>query len=82
MESQVLVALWRERCLEARRRFEIARLDLKEMQGGGDPNGYRDALQREGAARAEYTRVLKLYTDLLVHGTVPNETTAKRAAAT
>lgn len=82
MESQALVALWRERCLEARRQFELARLQLTGTQGAGDANAYRDAVEREGAARAEYARVLALYTDLLVHGTIPDEAAGERAAAT
>lgn len=82
MESQALVALWRERCLEVRRQFEIARLRVNETQRIGDANAYRDALEREGAARAEYRRVLTLYTDLLVHGRVPDEAAGQRAAAT
>lgn len=82
MESQALVALWRERCLEARRQFELARLQSTGTQGAGDAGAYRDAVEREGAARAEYARVLTLYTDLLVHGRVPDEMPGKRAAAT
>ncbi len=80
METQVLVALWRERCLDVRRQFELARLH-RETQRGGDTEAYRDALGRESAALAEYTRLLKLYTDLLVHGTVPDEMPEQRAAA-
>jgi len=82
MESHALVALWRERCLEARRQFELARLQAAQTQRAGDANAYRDALERESAACDEYTRVLKLYTDLLVHGRIPDEMPRKRAAAT
>ena len=82
MESQALVALWRERCLEARRQFELARLQVTGTQGaGGDANAYREAVEHEGVARAEYARVLTLYTDLVVHGTIPDEAAGERAAA-
>jgi hypothetical protein len=41
-----------------------------------DPDGrfaLNLALQEESAARTEYMRVLKVYTELILHGTPPEE---------
>lgn len=84
-DSSALKALWRDRCLEARRQFEVARLRVDVLNSSamlGDSNAYRDALEAASATLAEYSRVLRLYTDLMVHGKIPDEIPPKSKRAT
>jgi len=79
---QTLEALWRSRVTDAKLRLEFARLFLKEVQTDLAANvvpmadgqfAFRQALRAENAALAEYNRVLRIYTDLTMNGTVPDE---------
>jgi hypothetical protein len=77
---------WRERVNRARTQYErtaaiCAELLAERMlafpaQPTPDPDGtltLRHALRRETEALNEYMRVLRIYTDLHVHGVVPEE---------
>jgi hypothetical protein len=79
-----LEAAWRERVNRARSRYEEKAAICKEMLAERsvwpinrepDPDGrfaLSVALQEESAARTEFTRVLRIYTELVLHGTPPD----------
>ena len=72
---------WKERLQNAKLELEHARDDLLAIKdqfssGIDGPDGgyaYRQAICKETAALIEYSRVLRIYTDLAVHGKVPEE---------
>ena len=77
-----LERLWRQRMRDAQLRLDFARNYLKEVQRDfpsgtvPPPDGafaHHKALRAENAALAEYHRVLRVYTDLVLHGTIPAE---------
>ena len=77
-----LERLWRQRMRDAQLRLDFARNYLKEVQrdfpSGTLPQldgafAHQKALRAENAALAEYHRVLRVYTDLVLHGTIPAE---------
>jgi hypothetical protein len=73
---------WRDRTTAARRKYELAVAQAREVleeqkrwplpapDGSG---AVRNALLQESAARNEYMRTLKVFTDLTIHGKVPEE---------
>jgi len=78
-------AAWRERLSRARSRYQekaairrqmVAERPVWPISLEPDPDGrlalYR-ALQEESAARTEYMRLLTIYTELILHGTPPEE---------
>ena len=73
---------WRNRVNEARARLQFARNFVKEVQGdlksgvvaGSDASlAFQRALRAETFALAEYHRVLRLFTALVVEGKIPDE---------
>ena len=80
-----LEAAWYRRLNRARSRYEAKFAIRKEMVGKRsvwpidrkpDPDGtfaLHLALQEESAAQKEYTRVLRIVTKLILHGTPPEE---------
>ena len=80
-----LEAAWRERADLARSRYEEKAAIRKKMVAEGsvwpinrepDPDGryaLSVALQEESAARTEFIRVLTIHTELILHGTPPEE---------
>jgi hypothetical protein len=79
-EREVLENLWRERTLAAQQRLKIAKLDcgkaFEDQHHIARPDGslaYRLALREENAALADYHRVLNVFMDLLLKGTMPPE---------
>jgi hypothetical protein len=81
-DRQELEALWRSRVTDAKLRVDFAHLYLKEVQGDiaadavpmADGNfAFQKALLAENFALAEYNRVLRIYTDLIAHGIIPDE---------
>ena len=78
--------LWKERLRIVRTRYQLAvkesRLLLDEQMSGltPEPDGsfaYRQALEKERTALAEYRRVLEIFADLTVHGKLPEEDTVE-----
>src|SRR5262249_42368814 len=79
-DRQALGAVWRERLVNARTRYEAAKATL---QGASElhsqmpsPDGHfalDHALQAEHRALAEFKRVLTVFSDLVIHGTIPAE---------
>jgi hypothetical protein len=79
-----LETLWRGYVCEARKRYDVAAAEfarvLNEQQCAATAAGWlplRLARLRESMARTEYMRVLKIFTDLVVSGTVPEERAEK-----
>ena len=81
-EVQSLERIWRNRLFRALDDLEIARARLKDAevlrssQPVGHPDGefaYREAVIAERIALLEYSRVLSITTDLIVHGKLPHD---------
>ena len=76
---QALVDAWRERVQLAARRYETAMsqtqtIEAEHADGMASPEGsfaYRQTLQSGRLALAEYQRVLRIFTDLVVRGKIP-----------
>ena len=78
-------AQWRERVDGARARYEekvsirrqmVAERPVWPINLAPDPDGrfpLNLALREESAARTEYMRLLRIFTDLILHGTPPGE---------
>ena len=78
-------AAWRERVNRARSRNEEKVAIRRQLVGerpvwpinlAPDPDGrfaLNLALQEESAARTEYMRLLRIFTELILHGTPPEE---------
>lgn len=73
-------SLWKHRLQVARERYDFAaahaRQTLSEVKSGllAAPDGSvaaRDAMLKETDARSEYMRVLRVFTDLVLHGKIP-----------
>ena len=76
-----LKALWKHRWEEAKLQLELAAIHVKQIeQQMMQIDAYRQALETEILAAVEYTRVLRIYTDLVVYGKVPDETRVNRAS--
>lgn len=75
---------WRERWQKAKLDLDAARsrvLSVKDdalsglsgLDGGYAQARYTRAMMDETTALLEYSRILRIYTDLMVHGKVPDE---------
>ena len=90
MDRKKLEELWRYRVQDARLRLEFAQHYLREVQRdfgaddipAADGNfAYQKALRAENFALAAYSRVLRVFTDLVVGGKIPGEGEWAKAAA-
>jgi hypothetical protein len=82
IRKQDVEEIWRRRLSEAKGRYEVA---VARFQTASEefrnhhttpPDGgfgVHLAIAAESSARKEYMRVLRLYTDLLLHGKVPED---------
>src|SRR4051794_14141670 len=77
-----LEQLWRTRLLECGAKYESCVAEFRKVleeqrqvgtSAGGRSIAERNALLRKSVARKEYIRVLRIFTDLLVSGKVPEE---------
>ena len=72
-----LQELWHGRLLAARRRYDDAvamyQAAAAETQNGGRPAALNSALTAEKKARDEYMRMLQIFSNLMLHGDVPEE---------
>ena len=70
-------ALWRQRWHQAKLNLEIARIHYREIDKAPankiSSEDHQRAAEAVRAAIAEYSRVLKIYTDLKVHGKLPQQ---------
>jgi len=89
-DRKELEAVWRRRVTAAKLRLDFARLYLKEVEGDLAADAvpvadghfaFRKALRAERFAVAEYTRVLRIYTDLIVHGIISRRGRVAQAQA-
>ncbi|HEY1240786.1 MAG TPA: hypothetical protein VGF16_09530 [Bryobacteraceae bacterium] len=68
---------WRERWDKTKLDLDAARAQVESVKDSPSVNGpnnsyaYASALSHESAALMEYSRVLRIYTDLVVHGKIP-----------
>ena len=85
---RALEDLWKERLGIARTRYQLAirqsSLLVDEQKSGltPEPDGsfaYRQALEKERTALAEYRRVLEIFADLTMHGKLPEEDTVEES---
>ena len=78
---------WREQWETAKLDLDAARAQvesIKDACGAPGPGGayaYASALNRETAALIEYSRVLRIYTDLMVHGKRPDDGDERKVAS-
>jgi len=80
MGHREMEAHWRSRLADAKLRLDFTRNFLQEVQrdfplGDPSPDGqfaYQKALRAERHAQEEYTRVLRLYTQLVLDGKIPD----------
>ena len=81
-DRKTLEELWRARVADAKLRLDFACQFVREVERdfplGGEPSpdgrfARERALRLENLARNEYGRVLRLYSDLVVAGKVPDE---------
>ena len=73
-EWRMRVEVAQQRYLESKRAFYEARVELggdSSLAGGGEKMS--QARQAERSALDEYSRTLQIYTDLILHGKVPEE---------
>ena len=81
-DRQQLEALWKQRWGEAKRRLELAAIHVTQIEHETHSGEvYRQALETEILAAAEYTRVLRTYTDLVVYGKAPDAEIQRNLAA-
>lgn len=86
-EQSELERYWREQWSMAKLGLDAARVQvesIKDSCGVQGPDGayaYASALNQETAALMEYSRVLRIYTDLMVHGRRPDDGEGRRAAS-
>jgi hypothetical protein len=80
--------IWRERLHQAEIRYHLTSSRTRQMQAehsnGSMPSpdgdlALRKALRSENAARAEYMRVLRVFTQLILYGERPEEKTSETA---
>ncbi len=78
---------WKERLSTAKHLLDAARVNVQSVKVDADgPDGtyaharYTRAVLAETTALVEYSRVLRIYTDLMVHGKVPAQNDERKAA--
>jgi hypothetical protein len=79
-ETNVLEQQWEGHVRHARLQLDLCRLYVKQMQALAaaippEDGGYalQKALRSERSALAEYTRVLGIYSNLVVYGKLPDQ---------
>lgn len=79
LNRRELERYWKERWLQAKLELEAARAHVQSVKstlsgpyGADGAYAYARAIQGETTALIEYSRTLRIYTDLVVHGKVPD----------
>ena len=67
--GMALQEIWRQRLEEAERKYEDAATELQSALSRN--SGVVEARQQKMAARAEYLRLLRIFSDLVLRGKVP-----------
>ena len=80
--------IWREKLHQAQNRYQFATAQSRQLQAeystGSVPSAdgdfsLRKALRSENEARSEYMRVLRVFTQLILHGERPEENISESA---
>ena len=78
MERQQLEDVWRGRLADAKLRLDFAttylnevKKDFKDATSDGH-YAFERAVRAQNVALADYTRILRIFTDLVVHGKIPD----------
>lgn len=78
-DRRELERYWKERWLKAKLELEAARFHLQSVKstlsgsyGADGAYAYARAIKGESDALIEYSRTLRIYTDLVVHGKLPD----------
>ena len=83
MDRSELEQHWKARWQEAKLNLEAARAQVESVKdlciGPDGRYAYRSALAQETAALISYSKVLRIYTDLVVHGKLPDNNDAAGA---
>ena len=71
-----LQAVWRNKWKQAKMNLELARIQFNEIEREGmlqttPDEDYQRAFQALAASMTEYSRVLRIYTDLALHDKIP-----------
>ena len=78
---QDLIDYWRAKLEESQKRYEAAATQYRNLsQGQTDWSSDRalvDAQELKSQALAEYTRVLRIFVDLTLHGQMPEQSAAR-----
>ena len=80
---------WKERWLRAKLELEAARAHVQSIKhdllsgphGADGAYAFARAIEGETAALLEYSRTLRIYTDLVVHGKLPDNEKPQAASA-
>ena len=77
-DRRALGAIWRERLENARTRYEAAKTAVQgareaQLTSSDDSFALDHALRAEYRALAEFKRVLTIFNDLVIHGSIPDE---------
>lgn len=86
-EQSELEGYWREQWQMAKLDLDAARAhveSVKDSCGVHGPDGayaYASALSQETGALVEYSRVLRIYTEVMVHGRRPDDSDERRVAS-
>ena len=84
---QEIENLWRARLEQARQRYDSAKaqymllLGLRRGSAFGEDQVLAAARQSESAALTEYTRILRIFTELTLYGRLPGDIDGGRPAA-
>ena len=72
---QELEAVWREKWQKAKLNLELATIHFHEVDKVTNipAQDYQRSLQALAVALNEYSRVLQIYTDLTMHGKIPED---------
>ena len=78
--------IYREKLRQAQNRYQFATAQIRQLQAeystGSVPSAdgdfaLRNALRNENDARSDYMRVLRVFTQLILHGEQPEENTSE-----
>ena len=88
LDRRELERYWEERCLQAKLKLEAARAHVQSVKstlsgpyGADGAYAYTRAIKGETTALIEYSRTLRIYTDLVVHGKLPGNEDPQAAGA-
>ena len=77
-ERRELERYWKQRCQKAKADLDAARANVRSLKpestsGRDGSYAFARAIRDETTALIKYSRVLRMYTDLMVHAKMPEE---------